>query len=251
MPTNQIPITAPANYSPAQLCVASRTTSPPTSPPKARSTLDELINVQDIIPNGKTDINADGEFSTDYIGYNFTYPTNTYAGRQVIYQRTRITSPGCSIISAPATNVPLNVRTNMLSWGYAADEFTDNGGWPYPLYVREARRMVSDYVMQQQDALGQRAATDSIALASYTLDSHPVARLAYNGLTAEEGGIGVSVQHALSDQLPLHHSERRPMPESFLHLRAFRQPCRLCFRPPGTALHDDQPERGHGGGFCH
>ena len=39
-----------------------------------------------IIPNGKTDINANGELSTDYVGYNYTYPTNTYAGRQAIWQ---------------------------------------------------------------------------------------------------------------------------------------------------------------------
>ena len=137
-----------------------------------------MINVQNIIPNGKTDINADGELSTDYIGYNFTYPTNTYAGRQLIYQQHKDYISGLLYYLGTAPNVPANVRTDMLSWGYAADEFQDNGGWPYPLYVREARRMVSDYVMQQQDAQGTRAATDSIALASYTLDSHPVARLA-------------------------------------------------------------------------
>ena len=79
---------------------------------------------------------------------------------------------------ATSTNVPVNVRTNMQSWGYAKDEFQDNGGWPYLMYVREARRMISDYVMQQQDAQGLRTATDSVSLASYTLDCHPAARLA-------------------------------------------------------------------------
>jgi hypothetical protein len=53
--------------------------------------------------------------------------------------------------------------------------------------------MISDYVMQQQDAQGLRAATDSIALANYTLDCHPAARLAVNGVSTWEGSIGTSV----------------------------------------------------------
>src|SRR5579862_3480863 len=190
--TNQIPITAPTNYSPSNYALFSNYIAAFVAS-QGSANLDPLITIQAIIPNGKTDINADGELSTDYIGYNYTYPTNTYAGRQAIYQAHKDYIAGLLYYLGTATNVPLNVRTNMLSWGYAADEFTDNGGWPYPMYIREARRMVSDYVMQQGDAQGTRMATDSVALASYTLDCHPVARLAYNGLTQEEGGIGVSV----------------------------------------------------------
>lgn len=192
--TNQISITAPTNYSEAQYALFSRYIAAVVAA-QGSVTLEELINVQTLIPDGKTDINADGELSTDYIGYNYTYPTNTYAGRQAIYQAHKDYIAGLLYYLGHSTNVPANVRSDMLSWGYAKDEFTDNGGWPYALYVREARRMVSDYVMQQQDALGSRAATDVVALASYTLDSHPVARLAVSGLTMEEGGIGVSVQY--------------------------------------------------------
>lgn len=195
--TNQIPITAPTNYSESKYALFTRYIASREAT-DGSVTLEQLINVQTLIPNGKTDINADGELSTDYIGYNYTYPTNTYAARQVIYQAHKDYIAGLLYHLGHSTNVPLNVRTNMQSWGYAKDEFQDNGGWPYPLYVREARRMVSDYVMLQQDALGSRAATDPVALASYTLDSHPVARLAVSGLTMEEGGIGVSVQYPYS-----------------------------------------------------
>ncbi|MDR3460518.1 MAG: FAD-dependent oxidoreductase [Verrucomicrobiae bacterium] len=194
-PTNQIAITAPANYSEATYELLHRYINAYVAT-NGSVPLNRLIDVQTIIPNGKTDINAYADVSTDFIGYNYTYPTNTYAGRQAIYQAHKDYISGLLYYLATSTNVPLNVRTNMQSWGYAKDEFQDNGGWPYSLYVREGRRMVSDYILLQQDAQGLRAATnDSISLASYTLDCHPDARLAVNGVTVTEGGIGVSVPY--------------------------------------------------------
>src|SRR5207247_2158128 len=96
---------------------------------------------------------------------------------------------------ATSTNVPSNVRSSMQTWGLAKDEFQDNGGWPHQLYVREARRMVSDYVMQQQDCVGSRAAPDPIALASYGMDCHPVERIASGGYARTEGGLGGNVSY--------------------------------------------------------
>lgn len=190
--TNQIPITAPLNYAETNYELMHRYILAYVAT-NGSVPLNRLIDVQQLIPNGKTDINAYADFSTDFVGNNYTYPTNTYAARQQIYLAHKYYEQGLLYYLGNSLNVPLNVRTNMLSWGYAKDEFTDNGGWPYPLYVREARRMISDYVMQQADALGGRQATDSVALANYTLDCHPDARLAVNGISTTEGGIGVSI----------------------------------------------------------
>lgn len=191
-PTNFIPVTAPTNYSEGTYELLRRYINALVAT-NGSIVLEDLIDVQQLIPNGKTDINANGDVSTDYIGYNYTYATNTYPGRQAIYQQHQNYITGLLYYLANSTNVPMNVRTNMQSWGYAKDEFKDNGGWPYLMYVREARRMISDYVMQQQDAQGLRAATDSVALANYTLDCHPAARLALNGISKWEGSIGTSV----------------------------------------------------------
>jgi hypothetical protein len=193
-PTNQIPIIAPTNYSEATYELLHRYIIAYVAT-NGSVPLNRLIDVQTIIPNGKTDINAYADVSTDFIGYNYTYPTNTFAGRQLIYQQHKDYISGLLYYLATSVNVPLNVRTNMQSWGYAKDEFQDNGGWPYALYVREARRMIGDYVMQQQDAQGSRAATDSVSLASYTLDCHPAAHLAVNGVAVWEGSIGTAVPY--------------------------------------------------------
>jgi hypothetical protein len=190
--TNQIPITAPTNYSEATYELLHRYINSYVAA-NGSVPLNRLIDVQTLIPNGKTDINAYADVSTDFIGYNYTYTTNTFAGRQIIWQAHKDYISGLFYYLATSTNVPINVRTNMQSYGYAKDEFQDNGGWPYVMYIREARRMIGDYVMLQQDAQGYRAATDSISLASYTLDCHPDAHLAVNGVAVWEGSIGTSV----------------------------------------------------------
>ncbi len=193
-PTNQIPITAPTNYSEATYELLHRYIIAYVAT-NGSVPLNRLIDVQTVIPAGKTDINAYANVSTDFIGYNYTYPTNTYAGRRAIYQQHKNYLSGLLYYLATSTNVPVNVRTNMQSWGYAKDEFPDNGGWPYSLYIREARRMIGDYVMQQQDAQGLRMAADSISLASYTLDCHPAARLIVGGVAVWEGSIGTGVPY--------------------------------------------------------
>ena len=192
--TNQIPIVAPPGYSEAQYELVRRYLAARVASDGSVA-LNQIIDVQTIIPNGKTDINANGELSTDYLGGNFGYATNTYAGRQAIWQAHENYIRGYLYFLATSANVPANVRTSMQTWGLAKDEFKDTGGWPHQLYVREALRMVSDYVMQQQDCVGSRVAPDPIALASYGMDCHPVARLVSGGLARTEGGLGGNVAY--------------------------------------------------------
>ncbi|NET39484.1 MAG: FAD-dependent oxidoreductase [Cyanothece sp. SIO1E1] len=70
--------------------------------------------------------------------------------------------------------VPEDVRNEMSRWGLAKDEFQDNGNWSHQIYVREARRMLSDFVMTELHLRGIKPTPDSIGMGSYAMDSHHV-----------------------------------------------------------------------------
>lgn len=187
--TNKITITTPPNYSESNYELVRRYVGARVAANGSVS-LGDLIHIQQIIPNGKTDINANGELSTDYVGYNFTWATNTYAGREQIRTAHEHYIRGLLYFYATSPNVPANLNAETQSWGLAKDEFTDNGGWPWQIYVREARRMVSDYVMTQSNCEARVTAPDGICLARYPIDSHGVQRRASGNFSRWEGSIG-------------------------------------------------------------
>ncbi|MBP9902722.1 MAG: FAD-dependent oxidoreductase [Verrucomicrobia bacterium] len=187
--TNKIAITAPTNYSAANYELVRRYITNRLAV-NGSVTLANVIDIQTIIPNGKTDINARDELSTDYIGYNYTWATNTHAGRATLRQQHEDYIRGLLYFYATSTNLPANLNTEAQSWGLAKDEFKDTGGWPWQIYVREARRMVSDYVMTQANCESRITAPDGICLARYQIDSHGVQRLAAGNFSRWEGSIG-------------------------------------------------------------
>ena len=187
--TNKIAIIAPANYTEANYELVRRYIAARVAA-SASTALNQLIDVQTIIPNGKTDINANGELSTDYVGYNYTWATNTYAGREVIRQAHENYIRGLLYFYATSPNVPASLNAEASLWGLAKDEFTDTGGWPWQIYVREARRMVGDYVMTQSNCEARVTAPDGICLARYNIDSHGVQRVASGNFSRWEGSIG-------------------------------------------------------------
>jgi hypothetical protein len=189
--TNKIAIAPPANYSPTNYELVRRYVNARVAT-NGSIALNQLIDIQTIIPNGKTDINANGELSTDYVGYNYTWATNTYAGRAIIRQAHEDYIRGLLYFYQTSPNIPANLNTEAQSWGLAADEFTDTGGWPWQIYVREARRMVSGYVMTQSNFESRVTAPDGICLARYDIDSHLVSRVASGGWTRHEGGVAGS-----------------------------------------------------------
>ena len=130
----------------------------------------------DPAPNRKTDTNNSGPFSTDNIGMSYDYPEASYAEREAILLEHQTYQKGYFYFLANDPRVPADVRTDMAKWGLAKDEFTDNGGWPHQIYVREARRMVSDFVMAEKHLRGTTPTPDPIGMGSYNMDSHHTQR---------------------------------------------------------------------------
>src|SRR5207248_2945939 len=153
--------------------------------------LDELWNPIGM-PNGKSDINNNGGFSTDFIGANYAYPEGDCTKRAVIWQAHENYMKGFVYFLATSPRVPPNIRNEMQSWGPAKDEFADTSAWPHQLYVREARRMVSDYVMTEHNCQRRQVADDPVGLAAYTMDSHNCQRYVdKTGHARNEGDVQV------------------------------------------------------------
>ncbi|WP_406059949.1 FAD-dependent oxidoreductase [Micromonospora sp. NBC_00860] len=145
------------------------------------------------IGGGKTDSNNNGAVSTDNIGFNYAYPTASWAARESIIAEHRTYQQGLMWFLANDPRLPASVRDSTARWGLPVDEFTSTDGWPPMLYIREARRMVSAYVMTEADCRGRVRATDSVGLASYTMDSHNCQRVVVNGRVRNEGDVQIGV----------------------------------------------------------
>ncbi len=146
------------------------------------------------MPNRKTDTNNQKGFSTDFVGQNYQYPEASYADRIKIAALHRKYQQGLMWTLAYHPRIPKQVRDVVSQWGMCKDEFAADGGWTDQLYIREARRMVSDYVMTQRNCEALAVAQDVIGLGAYQMDSHPIQRYVdLNGYVKNEGNVEAHV----------------------------------------------------------
>jgi hypothetical protein len=182
-PDNRIPFHQPAGYDPLWYELLLRNFEAGES---------GMPWINSAMPNRKTDTNNRTGFSTDFIGQNYEYPEATYEERERIAARHRLYQQGLMWTLANHPRVPEPIRRQVARWGMCKDEFTEGNGWQDQLYVREARRLVSDCVMTQHHCQGRAKAEDPVGLAAYTMDSHNVQRYVdAQGQARNEGDVQV------------------------------------------------------------
>jgi hypothetical protein len=186
VPENQIPFPKPAGYDPLRYELLLR---------YLQAGVFDCLQVNNMMPNHKTDTNNNGAFSSDNIGMNYDYPDGDYATREKILQEHITYHQGMLWFLANDPRVPEKFQSIARKWGLSKDEFKDNGGWPHQMYVREARRMIGPVVMTQAHCQGREVAKDSVGMGAYNMDSHNVQRYVdAEGNARNEGDIQVGVR---------------------------------------------------------
>lgn len=185
---NQIPIEKPAHYNPllyevkARQIMAQITAGKPFMP-------DQMITFTPM-PNRKTDTN-----SIDYIGASYSWPEGNYEKREQIWKEHQLYVQGLLWFLGNDPRIPEPARMEMKRWGLAADEYMNHRHWPSQLYVREARRMVSDAVMTEHHLKRNETVQDVIGMGSYAIDCHTVRYYVEpNGKLGKEGDLMVGVR---------------------------------------------------------
>ncbi|MHC4417094.1 MAG: FAD-dependent oxidoreductase [Planctomycetota bacterium] len=182
---NQVPFSKPADYDPLRYELLFR---------YYEAGFDGIPWIRSMMPNRKTDINNKYGFSSDNIGANYGYPEGDYGERERIIRDHVSYQMGLMWTLANHPRIPAEIREEVSKWGLAKDEFSDNANWPRQLYVREARRMVSDYVMTELNCRGRVVAEDSVGLGAYGMDSHHTQRYVdERGHVRNEGDVQVRV----------------------------------------------------------
>ncbi len=190
-PSNQIPITAPEGYDPADYELYRRFL--------AAGGINDWLDgpgKKDSNPTTKLiDLGSWHELSGNLYGRNHDYPNGSYATRAAIYEEHRRFTQGLIYYLSNDPSVPPAIREEWSRWGLCADEFIDNGGWPRMLYLRSTRRMISDYIITEADVIERQKGelkpappvNDPIGICWWPVDLHAARTLVKNGQVYNEG----------------------------------------------------------------
>jgi hypothetical protein len=186
-----LPIEPPANYDPKQFELYRRALQQGVDILSGRVMRDKVDGWEKssgrVFSGGAGNL-ARALFAPTNYGHNAAYPDGDYATRARIWKEQQDFVRGMTHFLRTDPGVPARQREIALSAGLEKGAFDDTKGYPHQLYVREARRMVSDYVVTQKDLEGRTNPADSVGLASYGVDEWPYATVALDGKVALMGG---------------------------------------------------------------
>ena len=175
----------PDNYNPLEYELMGRRIA---ESPASFQTMDTVF-LKTPLPNGKWDLNNQGTTSLDYTGGNVGFVTGTYAERDVINQNHINYTLGLLKFLREDSRIPAALKNELSAFGFCKDEFVNDNatGMSPELYIREAARMVGEYVMTEANFTKAAVASDWVSLATYPLDSHGVSLRHNAGMARVEG----------------------------------------------------------------
>jgi hypothetical protein len=154
---------------------------------------------------------------TDDTDGSWAYINGTNAKRRRVWQRHINFTQGLLWFWATDPSVPIAVRDEMATFGHCNDEYDDSAReefgvtvpphWPHQLYVREAKRLVGDWVWTQHKPNASKL-NRAVGLGSYNFDSHYVSRIiqrtgdARKDTVVREGRVKVEAQMPAGDAPP-------------------------------------------------
>jgi hypothetical protein len=186
-PSRRVPVLRPSSYNSSTFELFRRTFA--QRPPAA---LGDVYPCLGPIPTDAPDCPADanstkrwckcdmigaGALGADLAGGSAGWPNATVAARRAMALAHAQYVQSLLYFLGNDAAVPAAVRNEVLEYGLCADEFLDTEPphFPHQLYVREARRLVGDFVLTQ-NAPSATIANRSIGLGSYAFDAHTVQR---------------------------------------------------------------------------
>ena len=181
---DRIPFPKPEGYDPARFALLARFLNLDSRIEwRLNYTMKTMTDGPVQLRNG--DSNNAGSFSTDYDGGSYRWPDGTYKPgffeemppprrgmpmplqelykiREDIFQAHINYQQGLMYFLANDPQVPDKLQERIQPWGLDPNAFPNTGFWPHQLYVREGRRMVSDYVMTQANCESEIMVDDGI-----------------------------------------------------------------------------------------
>ena len=182
--SNKLPIPEPRDYDPLKYELLGRAIAAGL---KANAMTD-LFMLTDLQNQSKFDTNSQGPISLDYVSPECTeYVSASWSRREQILENIKDYTLGLFKWIEADARVASSLKRSVASYGFCADEFGTQAGFSPQLYIRESRRLIGDFVMNENHMTLANGFTDEVALGYYTVDTHPVQNVIVNGQVKNEG----------------------------------------------------------------
>ena len=185
-----IPIPKSTNYDPAEFEVYRRAIRDGVdifSNRHMRTTLNKFTVHKKAPFVGGAQSNRNLMGSTVY-GCNDDYPNGDWATRSRIWKFHQEFLINSIHFAKTDPSAPKSMKQRAMKTSFRKGVFDETGGWPNQFYVRQARRMVSSYVVTQKDLEGKTDPPHTVSLAAYGVDDWPYAVVVEDGKVAVQGG---------------------------------------------------------------